>query len=136
MRSSEAEGEDAMPKKQLEKVSIDDLKKEMEEDGYSKGAMDIIAPVAPTIIPGQHHLQLEYALYIAVMPDDSSSIAGTNRLQKDNTQDVIDGHNRIIEALNQSQQKRYILFKTQYLNSEQPLNNWVPLDKAVPMTRD
>ena len=47
---------------------------------------------------------------------------------------MIKGHNGIIEALQKSQQKDNILFKTQYLNSDTPLNNWVPLDEAQPLT--
>ena len=70
------------------------------------------------------------------MPDDSSSIAGVNPLKKDNTQDVIDGHNRVIEALKGSQEAPYIHFKTQSLNSDTPLNNWVPLAKAQLLNRD
>jgi len=65
-----------------------------------------------------------------------SSIGGANPMKKDNTQDVIDGHNDIIAALKESKQARKILFKTQYLNSDTALNNWVPLDRAVPMTRE
>ena len=49
------------------------------------------------------------------MPDDSGSIAGDNPSGRDNTQDVIDGHNNIVKALGESKQKAMIRFKTQPL---------------------
>jgi hypothetical protein len=126
-----------MPKsKKLTIESIDQARKELEEQGSSPAAADLWVKGAGDIEPGQDYLEYSNLLYIAVMPDDSASIAGANMLGRDNTQDVIDGHNRMIEALNGSQQARMILFKTQYLNSDTALNNWVPLDKAVPMTRE
>jgi hypothetical protein len=47
---------------------------------------------------------------------------------------VIDGHNEIVKALSDSEQAHMIRFKTHYLKSETALNNWVPLDKVVPMS--
>lgn len=83
-----------------------------------------------------HPLEYENIIYIAVLLDDSGSIAGQNELNWNNTQDVIDGHNAIIYALKQSGEARRILFKTQLLNSEKALNNWVPLDNAQLLTID
>jgi hypothetical protein len=126
-----------MPKSKTLKIeSIDKVRKDLEERGSSPEAVDLWVKGAEDIEPGQDHLQYSNLLYIAVMPDDSASIAGANSLSRDNTQDVINGHNEIINALKRSVQARMILFKTQYLNSDTALNNWVRLDKAVPMTRD
>ncbi|MBV9479761.1 MAG: hypothetical protein JO249_03275 [Acidobacteria bacterium] len=121
--------------KTLERKSIPEFIEDV-KDEYSPETAKIVGDEAAKIEPGQHHLQYERAIYIAIMPDDSSSIAGMNELKRDNTQDVIDGHNMMIDALKGSREARYILFKTHYLNSDTPLNNWVPLDKAVRMTRD
>jgi hypothetical protein len=122
--------------KQLVIESIEDAQKSMKEKGYSPEAVDKFVEGAEGIEPGQDHPEYNNLIYIAVMPDDSSSIGGANPMKKDNTQDVIDGHNDIIAALKQSKQARMILFKTQYLNSDTALNNWVPLDKAVPLTQE
>jgi hypothetical protein len=122
--------------KQLTVENIDKARKEMEDRGYSPDAVDKFDEGAADIEPGQDYPEYNNLIFIAVMPDDSSSIAGANSLQRDNTQDVIDGHNGVIDALKKSQQVRMILFKTQYLNSDTALNNWVQLDKAVPMTRE
>ena len=108
----------------------------MRGDEYSPETIKIVEEQALTIAPGREHPEYENVIYIAVMPDDSGSIGGQNPLGRDNTQDVIDGHNNIVEALKGSQQARMILFKTEYLNSDTALNNWVPLDKVVLMTRD
>lgn len=69
-------------------------------------------------------------LLIAVMPDDSASIE-----EYGNTQAVRDGHNSIIRALENSRQRRNILFRTQ-LMSGSVVNNWVPLEKAKPLTEE
>jgi hypothetical protein len=122
--------------KKLDIRDIEEAKKEMEERGISRKVADKWAEGAADIQPGQDYPDYANLIYIAVMPDDSSSIAGANSLERDNTQDVIDGHNNMIEALKGSREARKILFKTQYLNSDTALNNWVPLDKAVPMTRE
>jgi hypothetical protein len=124
-----------MPR-ELERTDIVGLKEDMREEEYSPETIKVVEEQARKIGPGREHLEYENVIYIAVMPDDSASIAGVNRLERDNTQDVIDGHNGIIEALKKSGEARRILFKTQYLNSDTALNNWVPLDKAVPMMRD
>ena len=124
-----------MPKT-LEKKSVEELKEDMREEGYSPEVIKIVEEHAGTVEPGHNHPEYGTLIYIAVMPDDSGSIAGVNPLKRDNTQDVMDGHNNIVEALKELQQARFILFKTQYLNSDTPLNNWVSLDKAVRMTKD
>lgn len=124
-----------MPR-ELERKSIEELKEDIRQEEYSPETVKIVEEQARDIVPGREHLEYENVIYIAVMPDDSGSIAGQNSLERDNTQDVIEGHNNIVEALNAYQQKRIILFKTQYLKSDTALNNWVPLDKVVQMTRN
>ncbi len=58
---------------------------------------------------------------VALLIDDSKSINFHN-----NTQAIINGHNKAIEALRGSLQKYEILFRTQYMNGS-VLNDWVPL---------
>lgn len=122
--------------KELERTPIEKLKKNMRDVGYSDAMVDAFGEAAETIEPGRENPELKNVIYIAVMPDDSGSIAGDNPSGRDNTQDVIDGHNNIVKALKDSKQKDMIRFKTQYLNSETALNNWVPLDDVEPLTKD
>jgi len=123
-----------MPKR-LQRTSIAELKEDIQEE-YSPEVVKIVEEQAATIEPGQDHPQYERVIYVAIMPDDSGSIAGLNALQRDNTQAVIDGHNNVITELKKSREARFMLVKTQYLNSDTALNNWVPLDKVALMTRD
>lgn len=121
-------------------IEVKSIKEVMLEKGYSEEARNAAARVDEKgkmkIIPAQTYLKYDNVLYIAVMPDDSASIAGKNKLNRDNTQDVIDGHNDIIEALKSSKEARKILYKTQYLNNDEVLNNWVPLNEAKRMARE
>jgi hypothetical protein len=126
-----------MPRERnLERTDIEVFTEGMREQGYSPDTINIVKEQAENIEPGMEHLESENVIYVAVMPDDSGSIGGQNPLKRDNTQAVIDGHNTMVEALSKSQDARTILFKTLYLNSDKALNNWVPLNNVVLMTRD
>ena len=128
------ERRESMPK-QFEVESIEDTdEKIMRGVGYSEETIDEVKRQRETIIPAPRPLEYRDIIYIAIMPDDSASIAGWNAAKRDNTKDVIAGHNAILDALKGSQEARKILFKTQYLNSDTLLNNWEVLDKAIPMT--
>src|SRR6266702_5461181 len=78
------------------------------------------------VIPAQGYLEYDKVIFVAVMPDDSGSIFGENKLSIDNSNDVIEGHNDVVKALKGSQSADYMQFKTQYLNGR-VLNNWFPL---------
>lgn len=62
---------------------------------------------------------------VAVLLDDSYSIEEFN-----NTENVIKGHNSIIDSLRVSRNKNQIIFRSQLLKSPEPINNWVELDDA------
>src|SRR5688572_21063846 len=99
MSDSREKRRSMMPKsKKLSIESIDKARKDMEERGSTPEVVDLWVKGAEDIEPGQDYLQYTNLLYIAVMPDDSASIAGANSLNRDNTQDVINGHNEIINA--------------------------------------
>ncbi len=114
-----------------------DIGRVMKEAGYDEKAITIARKVDERIpaLPGKTILRTNNPIYIAIMPDDSGSIAGENEKHIDNTQDVIDGHNDIINALKESEQKDRILFKTRYLNGK-VLNDWTRLKEAKDMDKN
>jgi hypothetical protein len=120
----------------VEKFEVDSPAEVIKKQGYSDKAVEVLASKAHKLVPAPTYLEQDNVIYIAVVPDDSASIAGENKLGKDNTQDVIGGHNAIIDALQASKEKDRILFKTQYLNSDYILNDWVPLYEAKRLSTD
>ncbi len=64
-------------------------------------------------------------ILVGIAVDDSSSIK-----EFKNKEDVIKGHNSVIESLKNSTVREKILFKTQLFSEQGALNNWIPLDDA------
>jgi len=61
------------------------VEQDMREKGYSPEAISEVTEEMVDIEPGKHILELNNVIFIAVMPDDSASIAGDNALKRDNT---------------------------------------------------
>ena len=82
------------------------------------------------IKPSPVMVKEDRAILVAVLLDDSSSIE-----EFGNTDNVIKGHNKIIESLRGSRDKSQVLFRSQLLKNPEPINDWVELDDAVELNR-
>lgn len=121
--------------KKPKSVDMEEFGDDLKEQGFTDDFTKKVVPYAEEIEPGQEELTSEDIIYIAVMTDDSDSIAH-NESGRDNTQDVIDGHNDIVKALEKATTADNMLFKTQLLNSKTALNNWVKLKDVTKLTTE
>lgn len=92
------------------------------------GAIDLGAQIQAGMGISVDDVAASEVLLVTVMPDDSGSIRFGS-----NTQAVRDGHNLVLEALDQSKQGDCILAHTRYLNGH-VLFPYLPLGQAVRMT--
>ncbi|MGK7932827.1 MAG: hypothetical protein AB4041_15545 [Microcystaceae cyanobacterium] len=116
-------------------INVNDLFQNAQDDGLLSNASLTALDVADIGTQIQAGLGVEIddfmsseVVLVTIMPDDSGSIRFSG-----NSQAVRGGHNCILDALAQSQQKDNILIHNRYLNGH-VLYPYCPLDQAIRMT--
>lgn len=90
---------------------------------------DIGAEIQNALSTNVDDVKASEVILVSMMPDDSGSISFEN-----NEQNVIDGHNLVIESLNASKQKDNLFAHCRYLNGK-ILYPYIELSKATKMDK-